>query len=73
MRAATVVGIILVLLGIAVLVFGGFSFVQEETVLELGPVDVQAEERETVPLPPILGAISLVGGIVLIAMGSRKT
>ncbi|HEX7002719.1 MAG TPA: hypothetical protein VF168_00840 [Trueperaceae bacterium] len=72
MRAATIVGILLVLLGIAVLVFGGFSFTQEETVLQLGPVDVEAAERETVPLPPILGAISLVGGIVLIAMGSRK-
>ena len=72
MRAATIIGILLVLLGIAVLVFGGFSFVQQETVIELGPVDVEAAERERVPLPPILGAISLIGGIVLIAVGSRK-
>ncbi len=72
MRAATIVGIILVLLGIAVLIFGGFSFVREETVIELGPLDVEAAERETIPLPPILGAISLLGGILLIAMGSRK-
>lgn len=72
MRAATIVGILLVLLGIAVLVFGGFSFVQEETVIELGPLDVEAAERERVPLPPILGAVSLIGGIVLIATGGRR-
>lgn len=72
MKAATIIGIILVLLGIVALIFGGFSFVQEETVIELGPLDVQAEERETIPLPPILGAISLIGGILLIASGSRN-
>lgn len=72
MKTSTIIGIILVLLGIAVLVFGGFSFVQEETVIDLGPLDVEAQERETIPLPPILGAISLIGGILLIALGSRK-
>ena len=72
MRAATIIGILLVLLGIAALIFGGFSFVQQETVIELGPVDVEAAERERVPLPPILGVVSLVGGILLIALGSRK-
>ena len=72
MRAATIIGILLVLLGIAALIFGGFSFVQQETVIELGPVDVEAAERERIPLPPILGVVSLVGGILLIALGSRK-
>lgn len=72
MRTATIIGIILVVLGVVALIYQGISYTSEETVLELGPLDVQAEERETIPLPPILGAISLIGGIVLIATGSRK-
>lgn len=72
MRTATIIGLILVVLGIVALVYQGITYTSEETVLELGPLDVQAEEQRTIPLPPILGALSLVGGIVLIATGSRK-
>lgn len=72
MKTATIIGVILVVLGIVALVYQGITYTSEETVLDVGPVDVQAEEQRTIPLPPILGALSLVGGVVLIATGSRN-
>lgn len=72
MRAATIIGIILIAVGIVALVYQGVSYTTEQTVLELGPVDVQAEERRTIPLPPILGGLALAGGIALVIAGSRK-
>jgi uncharacterized membrane protein HdeD (DUF308 family) len=72
MKTATIIGIVLVVLGIVALIYQGITYTSEQTVLELGPVDVQAEERRTIPLPPILGALSLIGGVALIVAGSRK-
>jgi uncharacterized membrane protein HdeD (DUF308 family) len=68
-----IVGIILIILGIVALVFGGISYTKREKVIDLGPIEATAEEKKTIPLPPILGAISLVGGIVLLVVGSKKT
>jgi uncharacterized membrane protein HdeD (DUF308 family) len=72
MRTATLIGIILLAIGVVALIYQGITYTTEQTVFELGPVDVQAEERRTIPLPPILGALALIGGIVLIVAGSRK-
>jgi hypothetical protein len=72
MRTATIIGILLVIVGVVALIYQGITYTSEQTVFELGPVDVQAEERRTIPLPPILGALALIGGIVLIVVGGRK-
>jgi uncharacterized membrane protein YidH (DUF202 family) len=68
-----IIGIILIILGIVALVFGGISYTKREKVIDLGPIEATAEEKKTIPLPPVLGAISLVGGIVLLVVGSRKS
>lgn len=68
-----IIGIILIVLGIVALVFGGISYTKKEKVIDLGPIEATAEEKKTIPLPPILGAISLVGGIVLLLVGSKKS
>jgi hypothetical protein len=68
-----IIGIILIVLGIVGLVFGGISYTKKEKVIDLGPIEATAEEKKTIPLPPILGAISLVGGIVLLLAGSKKS
>ncbi|MEX2534386.1 MAG: hypothetical protein WD273_02210 [Trueperaceae bacterium] len=72
MRTATIIGVILVVLGIVALIYQGVSYTTEQTVLDVGPLEVEAEERRTIPLPPILGALSLIGGVVLIVAGRRK-
>jgi hypothetical protein len=72
MRAATVIGIVLILLGIVGFAVGGFSFHHEKKDVDLGPVQVSHEKKETVPIPPILSGIALVGGIVLVVAGAKS-
>lgn len=67
-----IVGLILIVLGIVALIWGGISYTREEKVLDIGPIEATAETRETIPLPPLLGALSLVGGVALMIAGSRR-
>jgi hypothetical protein len=71
MRAATLVGILLVLIGIAGFAVGGISFTHEKKDVNLGPVQVSHEKKETVPISPILSTVSLVAGIGLLIAGAR--
>jgi len=59
-------GIILIALGLVGLVWGGFTYTTREEVVELGPIDVSRDKTHSVPLPPILGAVALIGGILLL-------
>lgn len=68
-----IAGILLIVLGVVALAYGGFSYTKREKIVDLGPIQATAETRETVPLPPILGGLALAGGIVLLIAGSRKT
>jgi drug/metabolite transporter (DMT)-like permease len=71
-KPAGIVGIVLILLGIAGLAFGGFSFTHKEKVLDLGPIEASADKKESLPIPPLLGALAIVGGVVLVAVGARR-
>jgi hypothetical protein len=71
-KAATVVGILLVIIGVVALIYGGISYTKEETVLDIGPLEARTRTRETIPLPPLLGGLALAGGIVLLVVGARK-
>jgi len=72
MKPLGIVGIILIAIGIIALAYGGFSYTTREKVIDAGPLQVSADKQKTVPLPPILGGICLVGGIVLVLAGNRK-
>ena len=72
MAPARIVGTILVAIGIIALVWGGISWTREETIVDLGPIEAQAETRETIPLPPVLGGVALVAGIVLLVVPARR-
>jgi hypothetical protein len=72
MKPATVIGGILILLGIVGFAIGGFSFTHEKKDVDLGPVQVSHEQKKTVPIPPILSTIALIGGIGLVVVGVRS-
>lgn len=72
MKAATVVGILLIIVGVVGFALGGFTFTHEKKDVDLGPLQVQHEQKKTVPIPPILSAIALVGGIGLVVAGVRS-
>ena len=67
-----IIGIVLILVGALALAYGGISYTKREKVLDIGPLEATTETRETIPLPPVLGAIALAGGIVLVVVGSRR-
>ena len=72
MKAATLVGILLIILGIAGFAMGGVSFTHEKKDVDLGPVQLSHKQKDTLPISPILSTLALVGGIGLLVAGSRK-
>ena len=72
MKPATVIGVILIVIGIIALAYQGITYTTREKVVDLGPLKVEANRERTIPLPPVVGVIALVGGIVLVAVSGRK-
>jgi hypothetical protein len=72
MKTNSLVGIILIVIGIAALAYQGITYTTREKVVDLGPIQVTADKTKTLPLPPIVGGIALVGGIVLLVMGNKR-
>ena len=63
---AKVTGIVLIVLGLVGLAWGGFTYTTREKVVDIGPIHATRDETHTVPMPPIAGAVALIGGIALI-------
>ena len=72
MKPAGIIGVVLILIGIVALTMGGFSYTKREKVIDAGPLQLSADKKESIPFSPVLGGICLVGGIVLVVVGSRK-
>lgn len=66
-----IIGIILIVFGVLVLAFGGFSYTQREKVLDLGPLQASTETSKTIPIAPIAGIAALAGGVTLVIVGSK--
>jgi drug/metabolite transporter (DMT)-like permease len=64
-------GVILIVLGVLALVYQGFGYTTQKKVLDMGPIEATKQEHHTVPLPPILGALALIGGVVIL-VSDRK-
>ena len=72
MKTYTLSGIILIVVGIVAFAYQGITYTTREKVVDLGPVHLTAEKTRTLPLPPIAGALALVGGILLLITGRKK-
>lgn len=67
-----IIGVLLILIGLVALATGGFTYTHREKVIDIGPIQATAEKHDTIPLPPLLGGVALIGGIVLLVAGARK-
>jgi hypothetical protein len=65
-------GVVLIVIGVIALAYGGISYTKREKVLDIGPLQATTETRKTIPLPPLLGGLALAGGVVLLIAGSRR-
>ncbi len=72
MSGRRIVGLVLIVLGIVALVWGGVFWTDRDTVVDAGPLEVQTEETEGFALPPVLGVVSLIGGIILLVVPDRR-
>ena len=74
MRPAGILGIILIVIGIIVIAYGGFAkFTTKENVAKLGPLEVNKENEHRVPVGPIVGGVCIVGGVILLVAGGRSS
>ncbi|MGA2096950.1 MAG: DUF3185 domain-containing protein [Candidatus Acidiferrum sp.] len=71
MSGKTMLGVVLMAIGVIALVYQGFTYTTQKKVLDIGPIQATKEEHHTIPLPPVLGVVALVGGIAVIAFGRR--
>jgi hypothetical protein len=68
----TVVGIVLIVLGVVALAYQGISYTTRERVVDIGPLKIDADRQKTIPLPPVLGGVAVAAGVVLLIVGARS-
>nr|WP_294899382.1 hypothetical protein [uncultured Pedobacter sp.] len=66
------VGIILVVVGIAMLIWGGFSYTKQEKVVDAGPIQISADKTHNVNWPPYAGGIILIAGVVVLVTAKKS-
>lgn len=72
MKTVTLVGILLIILGVLGLVYGGITYTSKRETVKFGPLEATIKEEKTIPLPPILGGLALAVGVVLVLAGKRN-
>lgn len=72
MKPAVFIGIVLIVLSILAFAYQGITYTSREKVIDIGPIEATVEKQKTIPLPPVFGAIALIGGIVLVIMGNKS-
>ena len=72
MKTALVAGIVLIVIGIVSLAYQGVTYHTQKRVADIGPIHATKTETHTVPLPPVLGGLALIGGVVLVAVGAKR-
>ena len=66
MKATTILGIALIILGFVAFAYQGITYTTRKNVIDIGPLQATVDKKETIPLPPLVGGLALVGGIVLL-------
>jgi hypothetical protein len=72
MKNMSVVGSVLIVLGLVALVYQGITYSSRETVIDIGPLHATADRQKTLPLPPVVGIAAVAGGVALLVAGIRK-
>jgi hypothetical protein len=73
MQKNRAIGVTLIALGLVALAYQGFTYTTREKAIDLGPLQVTTERTRKIPIPPIAGALALMGGVVILVLGSRRS
>ena len=72
MKPQALFGIILIVVGVLIFVYQGFSFTRKTNIVKAGPLEINGEKKETVPIPPILGGVCVVAGVAVFVLGAKN-
>ena len=72
-RSTIILGVVLIALGVFALAYQGITYTKREKILDIGPLQATAEREKTIPLPPLVGGLSLAGGVALVIIGAVKS
>ena len=72
MKPVAILGVLLIVAGLAALAYQGFTYTRREKIIDLGPIKATAERERTVPLPPVVGIVAVAAGVALVFAGGRK-
>jgi uncharacterized membrane protein YidH (DUF202 family) len=71
MKTRTLIAVALIIIGVIAFIYQGISYTTTEDAIDIGPLKVTTEQKHTIPLPPIVGGIAIVGGIIMLAAGGK--
>ena len=71
MKPHTLFAALFILIGVIALAYQGITYTTTENAIDLGPLKVTTEKEHTIPLPPIVGGIAIIGGILMLAAGRK--
>lgn len=71
MKTAYVAGIILIVLGVIGLAYGGIHYTKRQRLFDAGPIHASRDKQQTIPISPVLGGIAVAGGVVLLVVGAK--
>jgi uncharacterized membrane protein len=72
MKSITIIGIVLIVLGVTALIVQGVQYSTKKEIVDIGPLEATAKTTKHIPLPPIVGGLILAGGVVLVIAGSKR-
>ena len=67
------IGVLLIVFGLAALAVGGINYTKREKVIDIGPLQASTEKHETIPLPPVVGVLAIAGGAIILIAGGNRT
>ena len=67
-----IIAVLLIVVGLVALVYGGISYNRERTILDIGSIEATVTEQKSIPISPIIGGLALAGGIALLVVGRRR-
>jgi hypothetical protein len=73
MKPIMLLGVVLIVTGVLALAYQGITYTTSEKVVDLGPLKASVEKQKTIPLPPILGAVALAAGVILLVVGNKRS
>jgi hypothetical protein len=72
MKTLPLMGVILIILGVISLAYQGITYTTHKKIIDIGPLQATTEQHKTIPLPPIIGGIAMIGGVMLLLAGRKE-